>query len=579
MRGTMFDSAKTISTFPTPAAELSALAAAVTDLLRPVESTFLSLGEALLTCVQVLENIDRDFSGLSDLLASPDAETAKQALREVVGGVVTMAEHSSGIADGLVRMDTTTAASFRPLAELTKIAGEIGTLGMNAKIQAAQIGSAGIDFSVFTTEISRLKSTAEKVIGAASDRFHKVWGMIRAVRTAEADALAIDNRDIGTTPEHFDTIQSTLSERHSRAVTAADDIRKRSRAITARIAACISRMQIADRTSQRLGHVRDALKLLADLADGKAAEDWDKGQRQALVAAGSDLQARQFGHAIREFADAVGQLRNDIVAMAEELQSIAAEASAVFGCGGNTSFLTELHVDTQREVVVLQHYAVLRGQVQTRIGELISELNQMSADMDAVRDIDAEMRVVGLNASFKCGRLGSQGRALSVIAHELRTCSGRTEEASKAVVAAMKETIDTAGWLSGVVADERIEADRLADCLSMSVQSLARLSEDVGHHVQGVLGKWNKATAILADAGSDITLHQEMVAKAQPISDGLHTLVSNLGDISSVYDPSDDLHLLLGQHYTMGSERAVHDNFSRNTTGSNDENEENLVFF
>jgi hypothetical protein len=39
--------------------------------------------------------------------------------------------------------------------------------------------------------------------------------------------------------------------------------------------------------------------------------------------------------------------------------------------------------------------------------------------------VQEDIRIMGLNATLKCGRLGTVGRALAAVAQELRHCSGR----------------------------------------------------------------------------------------------------------------------------------------------------------
>jgi uncharacterized protein YoaH (UPF0181 family) len=227
---------------------------------------------------------------------------------------------------------------------------------------------------------------------------------------------------------------------------------------------------------------------------------------------------------------------------------------------------------------LLERYTCSRGQALELVSNLISELHRMSADMEAVLNIDAEMRVIGLNASFKCGRLGSTGRALSVIAQELRACSHRTEETSRSVVEAMRETVALAEWLSEAVDEEREEATSLTSSLSSSVGSLARLSDTVGSGFQAVLKEWDGIAATLADAGGGIVLHRESAAIAGRISADLRELATEGAQMTLEYDLDEDLLRLLGQHYTMDSERAVHGSVADATTGLPSP-DENLFFF
>jgi len=47
-------------------------------------------------------------------------------------------------------------------------------------------------------------------------------------------------------------------------------------------------------------------------------------------------------------------------------------------------------------------------------------------DTDRLRELEADIRIMGLNTTLECGRLGVPGRPLSAIAQELRDCGSRT---------------------------------------------------------------------------------------------------------------------------------------------------------
>ena len=49
-------------------------------------------------------------------------------------------------------------------------------------------------------------------------------------------------------------------------------------------------------------------------------------------------------------------------------------------------------------------------------------LTQRLANMQSVQE---DIRILGLNATLKCGRLGTLGRPLAAVAQELRLCSAR----------------------------------------------------------------------------------------------------------------------------------------------------------
>jgi hypothetical protein len=180
------------------------------------------------------------------------------------------------------------------------------------------------------------------------------------------------------------------------------------------------------------------------------------------------------------------------------------------------------------------------------------------------------MRLVGLNTALRCGRLGDEGRALSVIAQELRGYANQTVEDANALVSVLQETVASA---------ERFERERRGQ----GAERIALLERDMADALstfQASGGRLNDALAILsregeqvgqvlADTAASIRVHGD-------VGPALHTAGDRLGDIAgTMASPVQDAGLVTerlrwfgADRYTMASEREIHERIAAALVGA-----------
>jgi len=427
----MFDSTQPNTCLPPVddlGAKLHRIAQEVAALAHPIEPLFLSLAEALTSAKIVLDGAETDFTVLAELLNSADCDRSAAELSVAVEKSAALAGDGRAIAECMVEVEGAIGATKAPVALLSKVVNEVGALAINAKIQASLVDAAGIDFSVFTTEIGRLHGLAAAAIEQADIQIVRLDDAIVSARTAEDEFKETAFRHLGAVQHRLEANAASLAGRRRRAMQSLGDVSRDSRRISQRVADGIIRMQLGDMTSQRIVHVREAIEMLHGIVVGGHKADipaecailLERERRDALVAVVLRLQVQQLGRAVRDFAGEVAQLKDDIQCLADDVGCMMAEAMEVFGGGvGKTaaegigmSFATELRQQADEAIGQLEHYTGLRRLIQGLVTKVLSGLDEMSANMEVVRSIDADMRIMGLNASLKCGRLGSKGRAL-----------------------------------------------------------------------------------------------------------------------------------------------------------------------
>lgn len=541
--------------------DITALIAAINELVRPCEPIFLAIGEALGQAMGRLNTLDADFSALAGRLDSGPAIQAEQALNAAVAQCGSLVEGSTAISTLLGRMQGDSIALTGPMSSLRKITGEIGSLAINAKVQAAHIHGHALDFSVFTTEIGHLHTLADGAIAQADNRLRALQDTIATTTAAEHSLCATKVGEVSRMQRQLDAGIARFDQQRVSARNAMFGVGERSRQIAAKVADCIHRMQINDLTRQRIEHVREALELVAGVLDNSPAlPEWtlalETGRRDALVAEICRLQSEQLDHAVRDFVTEVTKLKDNIHSLANEAEATAADARRLFA---DNAVLAELQADADTAGATLGAYAEAEAQVLGLIEQISSGFQAMVGDLDAINSIDADMRVMGLNASLKCGRLGNQGRALGVIAQELRGCSRRTQETASAIAEAIRKAADTAGSLAQRAEEGHTAAQALGTAIATSMVALRDTGDAIWRSLDDLVGGCSHVSGELGNTARGMSVHHDLERQAAPAVASLLAVARSVavppGMAESVQD---DIRRLLEKSYTMASERVIH---------------------
>jgi len=563
----MFDDGTTINV---GRSQLGALATALDGLRAPTEPAFVAVGDALLRTSGMLQRLEGDFAALALRLQASDGATAGAALTDVLGRIGQLAGEEAHKVAVLEQVATAAEDTGTPLRRLGKIIGEVEALSVNARIEAAMVSVADVDFSVFTTEISRLGSQAGRAVDSAADHLARLSPAIAAAKAAELAFERSDGRELDAVRGRLGGCLATLAERQRRAGQAAGAVAQRSRQIAERLAACIAELQINDLTSQRVDHIAQALRRLDEVldpgritADCQWAAELDGERRQALIASVCRLQAGQLDQAAAEFCRDVGRLKANLATLAADAGEVLAEATTLLGGASETSFVEALRAEAERAAALLGSYATAEERLRGTVERVSSGFAAMAEDLAGIQSLDADMRVMGLNASLKCGRLGPTGRALGVVAQELRGCSRRTEEVTRTVAAAISTAVAVSATLSRRAGADLDGAAGLVKAMAGSIAALDALGGALDGAIAGLAAGCSQAAGLLSQAAANIAVDRDFAVGAQGVTARLKAIADQVTVSPAMAETIQaDIRALLTGRYTMASERILHDLFA-----------------
>ena len=534
------------------------------DLARPrqdIEAAFVAVGAHLTEGAALLNTLSKLFEALPEALGGAEVEDATTRLDAVATRAERLAATFAQEKADLARLVDVVAAASAPMSDLRRTVKMMGIVSVNARVTAAGIVGDSDDFDVFTTDIATLSDSANRTI----QDFAQVYRQL----TAEVDRAASQRSRFEAA--HADTLShlgsslvatlDALEQQRAAALQSSAETGRVSRQIVGRIGSAVMALQVGDATRQRIEHVEAALSALAELLDGKPAFDQslDATELALALSAIATLEHDQLRLTASSFSLEVEQAEADLNALAGDAGTIMARSRDFGGDErGKSSAIASLSAQLRTAVTILADFESERAKLENVATAVQTTVRTLLEHVEAVQEIEANMRLVSLNAAVRCAQLGPRGASLTVIATQLRELTSETVIAAEAAMARLGESSTLAGSFgaasgqgAGQVSELEQQANLALDILSRLDQkmasALARLNAD-GPKVIGLLERASQGLSgqtATAEALDDVALSVAALSAAPPperLSEALASVLAGLR-----------------RHYTMEAERQAHD--------------------
>jgi hypothetical protein len=550
-----FEPAQAEEDVPAPVAEFvptkakqarySALAEELASSRRIIETSFLDMGQRLLDSVGMLGEITAAHEGMPAELQGEDftrAVSLLQMLREEAGALAERQNANGLRVDG---MSVMARELNDPIDTLTKAVRNLGLIGINARIIAAGITEQSGDFAAFALDMIELGKDASNIVLAFSTSHRKLVAALTLASGANAqfrekhgDTLAIISARLGE--------QIAVVEQHKQhAIADVAESGRVAKKISARIGEAVSALQVGDMTRQRLEHVEDSL---TDLDRQPTC-----GATEALVVRLQTLQLEEtsadFAREVGSFIGAVGHLASDARLVLDDSRN---QADALLAKGGTA--LAGLTDDLQAMLVLLADFETMH----TRLVTLRAEVGECVADMqdrmEAIGSLEQTMRLLSINTDVRCSRLGEEGRALRVVAQEMRVLSALTVEAANVANAGLERS-------KTALNEDESPADAASHSLTADATTAIGLLNTVVARLRKraatIATTGPRAAALLQDAAAASNAYGQHADEWQQLLEELDAACDQID--SEEGEPDLEFLARIRKRYTMAQERQIYD--------------------
>lgn len=527
-----------------------------------IETAFVSVGGRLTEGAMLLNRLIALFDALSDALQGADVDEATAHLEAVAHRASLLSERFGQERDDLRRLSEAVSAASLPISDLHRAVRMMSIVSINARVTAAGVAQDSDDFGVFTTDVAAISESATRTLKEFVQDYRQ---LVTEVAAAVSQRRRFEMAHAHTLSDLAARLTATLRALQSQRIEAVEgsaETSRLSRQIVGQIGSAVMALQVGDATRQRLEHVETGLDHLAAILSGQPAFDIHlpaQDHADALTAIAT-LEHHQLAATARDFKVGMTEARRAMSALAADAETIMSRGRGQYGSErGEASAIAALSDQLRAAVSVLRSFEAERAKIEAVAATVQQTVAVLLRHVDAVQDIESDMRMVSLNAALRCAQFGPRGASLNVIAGQLRELTGETVAAAGSAVEWLERSSRLAQSFGATASHDGIsESRQLEEGASLALALLSALDQRLATALSSLDADGAEVIGLLHKAAhglDSLSTFSETVGTS-----GLQLEDMASGDLPG--DPSEDLAAILSGLRglcTMGAERSVHD--------------------
>jgi methyl-accepting chemotaxis protein len=534
---------------------------------RMTEGTFVGIGQRLETSINTIDGLTATFKTLMEELGSDELVQATADLSQVSTRIGALAHAPRDSETVLGKIAGLTDAMTSRVGRMRKAVQAVDVLAVNAKIAAAHLHSGGEGFATFAEEITRAMKIAEENLDGFAEQLDLMSERLRAATSSQRALSQQRDQAIRTIPDQLARSVSAIAGRRRQAENTAAAIQRKTVEVGTRVGTAVMAMQIGDTSRQRIEHSEFALTVVARLfgRTTRSAVDFDLAavppeEKYRILDAITALTLAQLSDTAEELDTQVGEIAASLGELAGDAHEIAGLGQQTYSSDGAQagSFLSELEEDVSHARGLLEDLRNAQTEGDGVMAGVLETTKALVRNISAIQSLESDIRLMGLNTTLRSSRLGNEGRALTVIAQELRTCSNLTAAEAEAVLADLDAMVEAAGASSGADPARRLaEITELSDILVRSVGRLSKTADSLSSALETLDRESETVAASLRQTSTEIRAKAEIGAILRRASTSLSGVQGDSSIDEEMGDPGAIFAAIFGK-YTMAREREVH---------------------
>lgn len=492
MRGTVAATAHQRPVEAIPDSDLASLAQHLEHARGRIEERFLDGGNAVLSILDVLNALTQSLDHLTGSLDTQTAEQTSEELQRTAHQLSKLTDLESSRQESFqVILDA--QKGLRPeVARMQETLRYLRTFAVTAKITGASVP----EFSGFAEEILQRIQDGRVQVDDLSGKLEQLGKGLGPVITKGQTILQSYRGSIPAIVTSLTEGVSRISHHHLQLAAHAASVRTVAARIQTKLGSALSAMQIGDATRQRIEHCQASMRILEEALASPELQD---KERQQLATAVRQLVSLQLDQATADFARETRKIVATVASFRSDLDEIGALRRLMSGDddGDNVLRALELAVEAARSAV---HQVETVASEATELSRsTAATVADLAADIGMIQLVRTDIHYMALNTNLRCSRIGEDGKAINVVAAELRNFAAQLDETAERILASLRGLETAAGELR---APRETDADGSLDHRLSG--ALAAIREAAGKMENGLLRLTAQSETAEAETGAHL---------------------------------------------------------------------------
>lgn len=224
---------------------------------------------------------------------------------------------------------------------------------------------------------------------------------------------------------------------------------------------------------------------------------------------------------------------NELHSAIEEVASNASQASS----------LTQNAEENGSQGAKSLHNSALQiKRLSSNIGDAMQAINRLAEDsanisnvLDVIRGIAEQTNLLALNAAIEAARAGEQGRGFAVVADEVRTLAGRTQESTEDIqtmISTLQNGVNSVVKLMEAANQEANATESMAVQTEAQLKSILDSISQIADVSVSVASAAEEQTQVVDEINRNLTQINDMASNGAEHSKDVSRISTNLADYS-----------------------------------------------
>ncbi len=521
-----------------------------------IEQRFLDGGAVLITVTEALAKLVSLLEHIGNSLKEENATEATARLLQTVDLLNKLPPAEARRRESVAAIGQTGGRLAEHVLSMEETLRYLRTFAATAKIAGARIP----DFSSFASEIVERIEFAAKEVKALSLQIRSLEGQIESATANEDGSLGQHLNGIPSIAQRLMSNAEEIQLQRRNLSELADSVAGLARNIQNKVARTLSAMQIGDITRQRVEHCQTAHAIAEAYLASEVPASLSATDRQRLSQLAMTLVFALLGETTKGFDRETAKIVDNIRSFSGDIGTLLDLYRTMMSQSGQDrkSPINSLRGDLAAARIVVDRIDVAAAGA-NRLSEKTSEMiKELTTSILTIQLVRRDIQYMALNTNLRCGKLGEEGRAINVVAGELRSfASLLDEDAEKILVGLGKLETQAAGLRDWRQAGEE-ESSSLGTHIDAALAHIGEAGAAMDLNVQELRRCGEAMTSQVADVIKGLDFRAGIGETLASCTKEAGLMRSAFVDATGLEAPVAAISERIFKIYTMAAERELH---------------------